>query len=282
MTTKEINCTRHTLSLQDLGEPEAYFTVSIPKAAKHLGNCVKNAQNDALHCICLQTDDKGHSFLIATDAYILTAFGVLRYGDKTASECFIHPKAIRDLAGKEVDVAMWQDETYKKHGQIKHYLTACEAEGVRSQYQCTGQTFPDWKRVMNRETALCSTIVSRDIPKLQKFVRNEMGKTKKERQDRAVVIRANKGDRQMDIEIYDRSDNMLVSAMKVNLSKQAAKRFQFVHSAERFYYAIQADFCGDIRCTTDSISSVYYGAQSTTMLIALPNGIGGEITSYCE
>lgn len=73
MEAKEISNGTHWFDTFNLGEPASCFTVAIPKEAKRLKH-IAGKTGSAFDYICVQTDDKGHSHLIATDSRILTVF----------------------------------------------------------------------------------------------------------------------------------------------------------------------------------------------------------------
>lgn len=167
------------------------------------------------------------------------------------------------MAGKEVDIAMWEDETNKRNGRSVHYLTGCEAEGVRAQFQCTGQTAPDWKRVLSNGIALCCEIKSNNIPTVRAFVRRNMAGTRlerdMERDMKRVVIRADKGSTTATVEIYDFHNRRdCIESMRIELAEPANASFQFTHEAERFHNALLVGFNGTVRCNPADMHAIYY------------------------
>lgn len=267
MATKEINCTHDLDSvILNYGEPCALFTAKIPKEAKILSRQT-DKQKASLSAICLQPS---LGKLIASDAKIITVMDIEccgiwppEYENGKPFECFIDAKAITALAGKETDVAVWENKDNL------HYLTGCEAVGVLTQYQCTGASFPNWQRVMPTEQKECSiTIDASAIVPLRKFLSEHRGKTKLEKDFRSVVLHCTPEHQKLQIRIMD-AFNEEITTKYFHIKAVPTHCLQQVFNLERFYLAIQADFTGEIAfCHGYSCAKATFGGvRRETLLI---------------
>lgn len=183
---KEINCFCGIEQMREKGEPIAYFTIDIPKEAKNIGKCINKKKNfnlPQLHSICIEPENNK---IIATDTHVLQTLdakcsGVWPEGKEAKIEgldttvyhpfqCNIDPKAINALAGKSVDVAVWE-----KDGKLD--ITACETDGVRSQYAESGNPFPNWQRVVSCEFEKVIRIEREDVSLMLTWLKKNVGKT---------------------------------------------------------------------------------------------------------
>lgn len=267
--TKEINCRLSLSQLRDLGEPTAYFTAKIPKAAKNLGKQTSNIQA-RFEPICIQPE---LGKIIATDSNILTAMDVECHGDwpkangSSPFECFVDSKAISGLAGKEIDIAVWSG--YKGD----HYVTCCETEGLRTQYQLTGAKYPDWKRVMPDDSGYNVMIAEQELDLLRKFVKANMGRTKAERKLRFAVLHASKDADDLLIRIMEQKEEYsdewdTVAEQQFDMREYDSRHeFQIIFRADLFYYSIQEDFNGSMWIRDISQAVKFTGILRETILM---------------
>lgn len=268
---KRINCTLTEEQLRDLGEPIAYFTMKLPKEAKNLG---KQASKErvGLEAICVQPE---RGKIIASDAHILTAMGVDCEGvwpddkDGKTFECFIDPKAISSLAGKLVDIAVWTD--YKG----AHDVTACEATGVCSQYQLTNAKYPNWEKVMPTDDGCNIVMAESALETLRKFVKSNMGKTKKEREKRYVVFGASKEADDVMIQIVDETEEYsneytLIAKEQFDIKSNYPEHdIRMAFNAELFYYSVQEDFNGSIWFRNENSPVKFNGKMRESILMPM-------------
>lgn len=270
MATKEINCTHDMDSvILNYGEPCALFSVKLPKEAKILSKQT-DKERLALSAMCLQPS---LGKLIASDAKILTAMGVECSGewpediDSKPFECFIDPKAISSLAGKEVDVAVWQN----KYGE--HYITGCEALGVRTQCQMSGARFTNWRRAVWEDSVTSIGIAEKEIPTLQTFIKEHMGKTNAERKMRVVFLKYTSDIGKLFVCIAEIGEYNVeaksIAEKSFEVKQDSTHDFGIAYQADRFYYAIQADFNGTIRLIDHLHSARFDGKLHTSMLMPL-------------
>lgn len=272
METKEINCTVANNQLFDLGEPCACFTVKIPKEAKILSKQT-DKEKVIVSAVCLQPS---LGKIIASNSYILTVMDVECNGnwpediDDKPFECFIDPKAITALAGKEVGITVWQDES------DRHYITCCEAMGVRAQYQLDGAKYVPWQRIMNRgfNESRRIRIANKEISALQKFIRELEGKTKKEKEHRVVCLQYTKDAPELIVRVAETKYNheyadtaeTIIAEQSFALEYNISHDFYYVFAATNFYSAIQADFNGSI--WIDNTFLKFDGASRESLLIS--------------
>lgn len=276
MTTKEINCTLSTEQLKELGEPVAYFTVEIPKDVKNIGKCTEDSKgwHPVMQAVCLEPKQ---GKLIASDTYILYTASVKCSGtwpkadNNKPFQCFIDSKAIRDLAGKTVDIAVWTDEN--NHQKV----TACEIPGVLAQHTIkTGNLFPDWQRVMPKEHNAIINIDPESVRNLRKFVKDNMGKTKKEREERYVVIHCTPEADNMQVRIvYENGEEIAVTYADLT-GIQDPNYIQQCYNAELFYYSIQEDFSGEISFVDDMRPATFRGESRISILMPKYHNVFGS------
>lgn len=272
MKTNEIDCTVADNKLFDLGEPCAYFSAKFPKEAKTLKNQTSK-ERVILMPVCLQPS---LNKIIASDTKILTAMNVDCVGywpeniDGKPFECFINPKAISALAGKTVDIAMWQDES------ARHYITCCETTGVRTQYQLTGAKYVDWQRVINKtyseDKNIC--IAQKDISALQNFIKKNIGKTKKEQRVRVVSLMYTAGADSLNVRIAEQQQEYnlnaeIIAENSFTLELPFQHDFHVVYSAQQFFYAVQGDFNGNIWFADHNNASKFIGAIRQSLLMPI-------------
>lgn len=159
---------------------------------------------------------------------------------------------------------MWRD------GYNRHAITTCGADGVRAQFQLTGASCYDWRRVMDRNVKFCCAIGGTyDAPKLRKFARENMG-TKKERDSRVVVLSGDKNGSVLALRAYNLLDDVdkPTAELKLPTSLPVEYDFQLVVPAWQLYYGT-SDFIGNIRCTSDGngLCLSLSGEYSETMIL---------------
>lgn len=259
MATKEINC-EFDRQIFDYGEPCAYFTVKLPKEAKVLSKQT-DKERPTLSAICLQPS---LGKLIASDGKILTAMDVECSGewpediDGKPFECFIDPKAISSLAGKEVDVAVWRN----KHGQ--HLLTGCEALGVRTQYAVGGARFADWRRVMpeDKPKACVLSLKASEIEPLRKLIDKCRSESKKH--PSVVFLRRTPDANDVHIRIFKSGDE--IGTMHFALNEYPAQEIHREFDLELFYLAMQGGFNGEIAVYCDRDKATFGSKCGTTLM----------------
>lgn len=276
METKKINCNLSDEELRQLGEPEAYFSVELPKDIKNIGKCAEDGKGyrPVMQAVCLEPE---RGKLIASDCHILSVADVKCVGEwpnansGTPFQCFIDPKAIRELAGKTIDIAVWYDENRRQK------VTACEAVGVLSQQTMRGlNAFPNWQRVMPKSVACEARLSAGAITDLRKFIKENMGKTKAEREQRNAVIHLTPEADTMQVRIVN--DNEEEIATTYSQLREIPTRFvQQCYNAELFYYSIQEDFNGVITFAGETLPSTFYGESRTSILM---NKVINNVQNY--
>ena len=283
METKKINCNLSDEQLRELGEPVAYFNVEIPKDVKNMGKYTKDAKTGghaALQAVCLEPEN---GKLIASDTRILYTAAIRCDGSWPAGDnnrpfqCFIDPKAIRELAGKTVDIAVWLDES--DHQKV----TACEAVGVLTQHSIPssgmGCWFPDWKRVMSQDTAATIRIAKDAVKPLREFLKANMGKNKAEREGRFAVVHVTPEADDMQVRIMDLCDGNLkeVAVTYADLENRSERYILQSYDEQLFYYSVLEDFGGEISFAGDCRPATFKGECRTSLL--MPKNLSG-LTTY--
>lgn len=283
METKKINCNLSDEQLRELGEPVAYFNVEIPKEVKNMGKYTKDAKTGghaALQAVCLEPEN---GKLIASDTRILYTAAIRCDGSWPAGDnnrpfqCFIDPKAIRELAGKTVDIAVWLDES--DHQKV----TACEAAGVLTQHSIPssgmGCWFPDWKRVMSQDTAATIRIAKDAVKPLREFLKANMGKNKAEREGRFAVVHVTPEADDMQVRIMDLCDGDLkeVAVTYADLENRSERYILQSYDEQLFYYSVLEDFGGEISFAGDCRPATFKGECRTSLL--MPKNLSG-LTTY--
>lgn len=286
METKKINCNLSDEQLRELGEPIAYFSVEIPKEVKNIGKYTedgKSGRHPALQSVCLEP---GSGKLIATDTRILYTVDIECSGAWPATDdcnpfrCHIDPKAMRDLAGKTVDIAVWEDAG--NHQKV----TACEAAGVLAQHSILSNImFPDWRRVMPKDFAAGIRISPECIKPLGKFLKANIGNTKSEREERRAVIHITPAADTMQIRIIDPADSGEIKEVAVayfDLTEKVTHYGQQCYNEQLLYYSVLEDFNGEIRFSRENGIAIatFLGGQRESILMPLAyNGIESYLTT---
>lgn len=267
---KQINCNLTDKQLCELGEPDAYFHVTIPKECKTWG---KQTPNDGfrpmLEHICLEP---GNGKIIVTNTRILHTLDIKCDGtwpqqaDGKPFQCFIKPEAISAFAGKETDIAVWAQS--KK-------VTACETPGVLTQSEVAG-IYPDYARVVPSNQGCNINIAPDELKRLREFVKVNMGKTKQERKNRFAVIHAAKSDSDtLQVRIVEHDYNKYpdsngtseLASEQFRLANNATHYAQIIFNAELFYYAVQEDFNGEMWVQDTGRPMKFLGEMRKTILI---------------
>lgn len=283
-TIKQINCNLTDEQLRELGEPDAYFSLIIPKECKTWGKQTTDEKwRPAMNYICIEP---GRGKIIVTNTYILHTIDVECDGVWPTDEngmpfqCFIDPKAIRELAGKQTDIAVWSQG---------RKVTGCEASGVLTQNEFAGR-FPEYMKLIPREEGCSIKINPDELKRLREFVRANMGKTKAERKSRFVVIHAAKNDAdtlqvriiERDFEKYPDEGASELASEQFELSEYATHYAQVVFNAALFYYAVQEDFNGQMWIPDVARPAKFMGKMRRTILMPVYNtaGIDQYVTYY--
>lgn len=283
METKKINCDLSDKQLRELGEPVAYFSAEIPKEVKNIGKYTEDAKTGAhpmLQSVCLEP---GNGKLIASDTRILYTVNVDCVGvwpetttdyDKnlerditTPFRCYIDPKAMREFAGKQIDIAVWLDD------KSKHKVTACEAVGVLSQHSIHSRMqFPDWQRVIPKDYIADIKVSPEAIKPLREFLKANMGKTKGERETRQAVIHITPEADNIQIRIIESGDCgeiKEITAAYFDLVEKATHYGQQCYNEQLFYYSVLEDFNGEIRFSRENGPATFMGEQRVSILMPL-------------
>lgn len=245
---KEINCICDIEQMREKGEPIAYFTIDIPKEAKNIGNCAdKDYIRPQLMGVCIEP---GNNKMIVSNTKILHVIDAKCEGvwpeDKNGKpfQCNIEPKAISALAGKLVDVAVWE-----KDGKLD--ITACEANGVRSQYQERNVKYPDYMRVIPQNCDAIMMIAQDSIKPLQVYLKANRGKTKAERENRIAIVEATANGIDGKVTVYEKSAGWEITYFKVGEPfifklERCDTDIKIAYNAHLLYFAVEDDFNGEI------------------------------------
>lgn len=283
METKKINCNLSDEQLRGLGEPVAYFSVEIPKEVKNIGKYTespKEGYHPALQAVCLEPEN---GKMIASDTRILYTVDVECFGTWPAPnggrpfQCYIDPKAMREFAGKTVDIAVWLDEENNQK------VTACESAGVLSQHSMCGRNvcYPDWQRVIPRNHAAAIKVAPDAVKPLREFLKANMGRTKSECRERQAVIHITPEADDMQVRIIDPVDYGEIKEVAVeyfDLAERATHYGQQSYNGQLLYYSVLEDFNGEIRFSRDNGPATFLGEQRVSLL--MPLAPCGEAKSY--
>lgn len=283
---KHIGCEK---DLREKGEPIAWFTIDIPKEVKNLNKCINEKKHKysmpQLNTICVVPEN---GKLYATNTHILQSVRVTCSGEWPAGEdkevggtiyyrpfqCNIDPKAINHLAGKTVDVAVWQD------GNGNLDVTACEAPGVLTQYDETrrgGRCFPDAERILRQERELTIRIARDSLKPMRDWVKEHMGKATPDSSgswdgSNRVILHAIPYADTVRLAIKRRNDNYEwedVAVADFDLDGKADSEVQLRFYAPLFHLSVDGDFNGEI-CMTDHCHPVsFMGECRTSVLMPL-------------
>lgn len=250
-------------------EPIAWFTLNIPKDAKDCGKCTeKDGLRPVLNAIMVEPDS---GKMVVTNTRILHAYDVKCKGvwpqDRTTPfQCYIEPKDVARLAGKEIDVAVFAVEINGR----KSELTMCEVVGTRSECDYKG-IYPDWRRVMPQNIPDYVKLTQESVEELRKWLKPLIGKTKKERENTQITIKANKESGKLDVRVIARSEKYgeITSANEDAFALDDFNSDTMVcYNAELFYYAILPDFYGNI-CISDCRANKFCGKMRETILMPI-------------
>ncbi|MDE5886437.1 MAG: hypothetical protein K2H46_02495 [Muribaculaceae bacterium] len=267
---KEINCICDIEQMREKGEPIAYFTIDIPKEAKNIGNCAdKNFIRPQLMGVCIEP---GNNKMIVSNTKILHIIdakceGVWPDGKNSKPfQCNIEPKAISALAGKLVDVAVWE-----KDGKLD--ITACEANGVRSQYQEHNIAYPNYERVMPQNCNAVMMIAQDSIKPLRAYLKANRGKTKAERENRIAIVEAISSLKSCKVSVYEQSAgykttyNLVDEPLIVKIDR-CDTDIKIAYNAHLLYFAVEDDFNGEI-WTADNRANKFNGEMRQTLLVPM-------------
>lgn len=276
---KLINCNQ---DLRAKGEPIAYFHIDMPKEAKNLGKCVnkKRSHLPQLLSICVEPENNK---LIVSDTYVLQTLdapcegiwpdgvekeilGAMKY---LPFQCNIDPKAINYLAGKRVDVAVWETEDGKLD------VTACEADGVLAQYNETNNRFPDWQRVMPSSGE--SIRIHPDyIRAMIEWVKKNMGKTSPDScgewsKNNFIQIHTTPYADTIQLRMYefnnDEYKHREIASTEIELSERINTEIKMTFVAPLFYLCIDGDFNGEIQITDQYKPAKFLGMYRESLLM---------------
>ncbi len=267
---KEINCICDIEQMREKGEPIAYFTIDIPKEAKNIGNCAdKNFSRPQFMGVCIEP---GNNKMIVCNTKILHVIdakceGVWPEGKNGKPfQCNIDPKAISVLAGKLVDVAVWE-----KNGKLD--ITACEANGVRSQYQERNIAYPDYGRVIPQNCDAIMMIAQDSIQPLRSYLKVNRGKTKAERENRIAIVEASENGNECRVSVYEVSKSYGITSNRVGEPlvvkiDRCDTDVKIAYNAHLLYFAVEDDFNGEI-WPSDSRANKFNGEMRQTLLMPM-------------
>ncbi len=260
---KDINVIYSRYDLRDMGEPIAYFQVEIPKEVKSWNNIKKGRiLHPKFESICLEPES---AKIAATNSYLLHVADVVCGGfwpedGETPFQCFIDFAAIRELAGKTADVAVWINDKGEK-------VTAVETDTLFA--ECvTKDDYPDFKKVVPKENLTDFTIKDEDLKELRKFAKENMGKTKDERAKRWAYLKADKGSSTLEVTIMseDYYEETEIARMEVGLTSESSHWMKVGFSAELFYYSIEGDFTGTFQIHSGFHPAKFLGTSRVTIM----------------
>lgn len=267
---KEINCFCDIDQMREKGEPIAYFTMDIPKEARNIGKCADKDHNRPMFLgICIEPDNNK---MIVGNTKILHVIDAKCEGiwpeqqDGKPFQCNIDPKAIGALAGKLVDVAVWE-----KDGKLD--ITACEADGVRTQYQEHNIAYPNYERVIPKNCNAIMMIEKDSIKPLRAFLKENRGKTKAERENRIAIVEATANSSEGKVTIYEQHEGYQITYTKIaepliikldrcDIDIKAA------FNAQLLYFAVEDDFNGKI-WPSASHANKFNGEMRQTLLMPI-------------
>ena len=169
-----------------------------------------------------------------------------------------------------MDVAVWEDGNA--------IVTGCEADGVRSQTN-TENRFFNWRRVIPGCSQAQIMIAEESLKPLRDFMKQNMGKTKKERERRSVAIHTEHGSNVMKVNIVENRglyDSTLIAEHEVTLVEDPCWYVRMVFRADLFYYSIQEDFNGAIRLTAAAQPAKFLGTLRESLLMPMNDGSGSS------
>ncbi len=283
---KHIGCEK---DLREKGEPIAWFTIDIPKEVKNLNKCVnpKKCQYTMpqLSAVCVVPEN---GKMYASDTHILQCVKAPCNGEWPAGEekevggtiyyrpfqCNIDPKAISHLAGKTVDVAVWQDANGKLD------VTACEAPGVLMQYDEAkrgNQRFPDAERILKQERERAIRIVRDSLKPMRDWVREHMGKATPDSsgswdKSNHVTLHVSPYADTVQLTIKRRNDNYEweeVAVAEFDLHEQPDFEMEATFWVPLFHLSVDGDFNGEMRLTDSYHPFNFMGEYRTSVLMPL-------------
>ncbi|MDE6649162.1 MAG: hypothetical protein K2K45_04460 [Muribaculaceae bacterium] len=265
---KEINCICDIEQMREKGEPIAYFTIDIPKEAKSIGNCA-DKNHSQLMGVCIEP---GNNKMIVSNTVILHVIDAKCEGvwpekrNGKTFQCNISPKAIRALAGKLVDVAVWE-----KDGKLD--ITACEANGVRSQYQERNVVYPNYERVIPKNCDAIMMIAQDSIKPLRSYLKANRGKTKAERDNRIAIVEASTNSNEGRISIYEQSTGWEITYFRVEepltvTLDRCDTDIKIAYNANLLYFAVEDDFNGEV-WSYDNRVNKFNGEMRQTLLMPM-------------
>ena len=285
-TIRRIGCEK---DLREKGEPIAWFTIDIPKEAKNLNKCINNKKHGyimpQLTSICVVPE---YGKLYATNTHILQSVAARCDGEWPVGvekesggtiyyqpfQCNIDAKAINYLAGKTVDVAVWQNEDGKLD------VTACEAVGVLTQYDESkrrGNSFPNAERIISQSRDMTIKLRPAEIKKMRDWVKANVGKLTPNssgewyENNRLRLHTAPEADSVMlsieaegeDFEWHE------VSTAYFDLAETVDTEISIWFCAPLFYLSVDGDFNGEISIADNCHPASFAGVYRTSVLMPM-------------
>lgn len=250
-------------------EPFAWLTLRIPKDAKDCGKSASKEQiRSTMTAIMVEPDNNK---MEVSNTRILHAYDVECKGAwpkdrNTPFQFYIEPKDIARLAGQEVDVAVWKAEVNGR----KTEIATCEVVGTITECDYKG-AYPNWQRIMPQNTPNFVKLTEDAVDALRSWLKPLIGKTKKERENSQILIKANKKTGKLDVCVRVR-ESAYGEVVAEHAESFAIDDFNsdimVCFLAELFYYAILPDFDGNIfisNCTANK----FCGKMRETILMPM-------------
>lgn len=274
-TFKEINCELGTDELHELGEPIAYFHFMMPKEARNIGKqAYKRGDRPQLESICVQP---GKNKLIVTDTRILSTIDIDCKGEWPECDpghefgCGIDPEAVSMMAGKMVDVAVWE-----KNGE--KYVTCSGCCDCDTQVLESAWKFPNWERLFPKDGQLSIILSAKEQYRFVKWLKANKGKSAgkggyNEYKHRMAILETFRYQDVLRAKIveYDQDDEKMktVESCDFKLMKDAETDFKTGFYAPLLYLAVSDDFGGEIEFTDWCRPIVTCGKYRKTLLMPI-------------
>lgn len=254
--------------IMSLGEPVAYFRLTIPKGFNYLN---KQASKDhmATKLICIEPEN---NLMIVTNTTILHSVAVECEGiwptsnPDTPFRCFIDPKTISSLVGKSSDVAVWLTD----NGTV---VTSVENPDIvaRTNHRIP---FPQWERVIPQNPVLTLSIKPEELNGFRQWVKSRMKRDKSSGEfcDRNIALTVNKESKTMKVEVvaHFNESAKTIDECEICLMEASTHNWRAGFDAELFYYSIEKGFEGDIDISSCERTPVrMVGEERITVLMPM-------------
>lgn len=259
---KYINYNQDMIDKLQTIEPIAWFSIKVPKSAAKLGEYIKKDIQPQLAKIIIEPEN---GVMVSSNAHILQSVSVVcegkwltaeANGDK-ALQCSIDPKAIKRLAGRTIDVAVYRNENKT--------ITIIEEPHTATMF-VSEHSFPlNWANIIRSEYEKERIEIAKDeLPKLQQWLKENAGKLS---ENRGIQLNATPESDTIRMRIFSdlTDEEEICEPMDFKLSEKTGY-IQLRYAAYLFYLSVEGDFNGEL-LVQDKKPASFKGEMRETILM---------------